>query len=247
MRRRRIIFSLIGCLISLLAISLASAGENTDSPNPSLTQKQCDELVSRLVSTAKPPFSKDYVLDDDESLKKIDTKAQARVKQAYDKLSDIFAAALPALVRHAFDGQFSYVYEDVGTSEVVVRADVGGACCRIIEAHIEVYRDRLVRYDFAEIPRCPSFIAKCGGVEKWWKTRKHKDVTVLQLEAIEWALTIAKTRGFQTRPQGDAETNKFESEKAKKDAIKALQSMADGIRNTGKPIVVEHHIQFFGK
>src|SRR5262249_349738 len=173
-----------------------------------------------------------YVLEQPRNL---DNKALRKIKVAYDKLSANIEVGLPILTKHVDDDRFSYVYEDVGTSGAFVKASVGVACSRIIEAHVEAYCRHVTRTDFAAIPRCPSFIHdECGGIDKWWKPRKKKTLAELQLEGIEWVLRQRKPRLFK-------------SEREWTRAKESLKAMAKEIRNSGKPIKVKHEVQFFGK
>jgi hypothetical protein len=210
------------------------AGEKAGSTRKRLTASQCERLVKQLVYPGKPPFKEEYVFPEKINENAILAK-QRKVKAAYDKLSDSIETALPILVKHADDDRLSYVYEDVGTSGVITKAPVGFACYLIVEAHVEVYRRHVERPDFASIPRCPAFINDaCGGIDKWWKTRKEKTLAELQLEGIEWALRLEKPKLFKSNE---------EWAKAKK----ALKKMAEGIRASKRPILVKHHVNFFGK
>jgi hypothetical protein len=221
-------------LYALTAFALrADAGEKVSSTTKRLTRAPCEQLIRQLVYPGKPPFKKAYVFPEELDEATIRAK-QSKVEAAYDKLSANVETALPVLVKYARDERFSYVYEDAGTSGVYVKATVGYACWKIIEAHVEVYRREVTRSDFASISRCPSFIGACGGVDKWWKSRKDKSLAELQLEGIEWALR-------QEKPK------LFESDQDWAQAKKALEKMATSIRTSNKPILIEHHIHTFGR
>lgn len=220
----------LAALSILVAMSLSmDAGERPRSSKKRITAEECERLVKQLVNPNKPPFKEHYAFPWELDYGKI-RKQQEKIREAYDRLSDNFEVSLPILVKHVDDDRFSYVYEDVGTSGVVVKASVGKACNRIIKAHVEVYRREVTRPDFAFIPRCPNFIIdECGGVKKWWKSRKNKTLAELQLEGIEWARRLKKPRLFESDKEWD---------KAKK----ALRKMTADIRTSNKPIKVEDHL-----
>jgi hypothetical protein len=224
----------LGALAVLAAFAaLVRAGEHAGPATSHLAASECDQLVKELVYPGKPPFKGAYVFPEKLDLRTVRAK-QKRVKAAYDRLSDNIDVALPVLVEHADDNRLSYVFEDVGTSGVITKASVGWACCEIVEAHVEVYRRHLTRLDFASSPRSPSFIAACGGIRRWWKARKGKPLAELQLETAEWA-------SRQGRPK------LFESDEEWEETRRAVQKMAADIRVSGRPILVEHHVDFFGK
>jgi hypothetical protein len=227
-------------LLSLVALGLlagfattGSSGGKHRSAHKRITTAQCKRLVKRLVYPGKPPFKVPYVFPEQIDERKIGAR-QRRIKEAYDTLSDNIAVSLPVLVRYCEDDRFSYVFESEGTSGVIAKADVGSACSQIIRAHVEVYRRVVTRHDFAGIPRCPSFLTASGGIKKWWRSRKGKSLAELQLEAIAWAR-------HQKRPK------LFESNREWTAAKKSLEKMAATIRESRKPILVQHHVEFFGK
>src|SRR5262249_2310270 len=112
-----------------------------------LSVAQCERLVGQLVNPGKPPFAQRYVLDLPEGLSVPDLrKSQEPIGVAYDELSANVEVALPVLVAHVTDRRFSYVYEDF-VSGVFQCETVGGACARIIAAHVEVYRPAVTKYD----------------------------------------------------------------------------------------------------
>jgi hypothetical protein len=209
---------------------LATAAEPGDGPGETkrpVTRAECEQLVARLVYPHKPPFAGHDTLKPPANM---DREALAKIKAAYDTLSDNFEVSLPVLVKHADDERFSYVYEDAGTSCAFVKGDVGWACCRIIEAHVEVYREHLEYEDPSHILRCPSFIGdKWAEVRRWSKGRQGKALAELQLEAIAWALRQEKPRYFGSKAEWAR-------------ALKAVKEMAKRIRASGEPIAVEHHL-----
>jgi hypothetical protein len=223
----------LGALAILTFATSSDAGEKPSPTRKCLTTAQCERLVKQLVYPGKPPFKGRYVFPEQVDQEAISAR-QEKIKSAHDRLSDNIEVALPILVKHTGDDRFSYVFEDVGTSGVIVKTSVGHACYGIITAHVEVYRRHVTRRDFSEIPRCPSFIDACGGLDRWWKTRKDRTLAELQLEGIEWALRQKKPKLFKSAE---------EWAKAKKD----LEKMARGIRAANKPILVKHHVSFFGK
>ena len=216
--------------LGILSIYAAStdAGDGSGPRKERLTAAECRQLVARLVNPDKPPFTENFVLKlpkgvDAQTLR----RKQAKITAAYQKLSDNIEVALPVLLQEVDDERFSFVY--TSTSGAITTQSVGGACCDIIAAHIEEYRQHVTRGDFAGVPRCPSFIwDECGGIEKWWKSRKDKSLADLQLEAIEWVLR-------QKRPRA------FESEEDWAAAKRTVAKMAKNIRASKKPIPVDHH------
>lgn len=211
--------------------SALEAGDGPAATKRPITRSECERLVAQLVYPHKPTFAAHYVLEPPMNM---DEKALAKIRAAYDTLSDRIEVSLPVLAKHVEDERFSYVYEDVGTSGAFVKSSVGGACEDIVQAHVEVYRRYLERLDESDIPRCTSFIAECGGVRKWWQGRKGKTLAELQLEAVEWALRQKKPRYFKSKADWTR-------------ALKDVEKMADDIRASGKSIPVEHHVKFFSK
>lgn len=229
---------LAACILALGGVSLR-AGETPKPGAPidrkasakkaRLTPEECERLVEKLVNPDKPPFTKNYVLD---LPKGIDANTlnfrQEKVKLAYDKLSANIEDALPILAKHINDKRFSYVYTQP-RSGVYLTASVGEACSEIILAHVEVYH-RHVETIVVDYSSSLYFINdRCGGIDKWWKTRQKKTLAELQLEGIEWVLRHKKPDYFKSK-RGWAR------------AKNALKKMARKIRDSGKPIKVEHEL-----
>ena len=150
-----------------------------------------------------------------------------------DELSDNIELSLPILMNHIKDKRFSYVYEE-GISGVYETANVGTACRRIVEEHVEVYRGLVTKTDEEGRSKSLWFIEDgCGGIEKWWKSRKGRTLAELQREGIEWALKQRKPDHFTAR----------EWAAAKKD----LKAKSAQIRDARNAIRVEHKVQFFSK
>jgi hypothetical protein len=222
--------------LAVLATSV-DAGEKQASKRRRITAAQCERLVEQLVSPHKPPFKEDYVPELPAGVREADLyDRQRKIAAAYDALSDNIEVSLPVLAKHVPDKRFSYVYEETaGTAGGYLQESVGGACRDIIGQHVEVYHRHTTRYVFEGLPRSLWFINDgCGGVEEWWKTRKGKTLAELQLEAIGWVLR-------QNKPK------EFKSEKEWAKALKSCEEMAKRIRTSKKPILVEHHVQFFSK
>ena len=211
------------------------AGDKPDPPKKSLTAAECERLVEAMVNPGKAPFKDSYVHDLPGGVtesKLYDT--QRKIGSAYNKLSAHIEDALPVLAKHLEDRRFSYVYED-GLGGVYLTATVGTACRRIIEAHVEVYREAVTTEPDGD-GRTESlwFLDDgCGGIEKWWKGRRGRKLADLQSEGIEWAL-------HQPRP-------KFFTKREWARAQKSLEKLASKIRSTGRPIPVEHEVQFFSR
>jgi hypothetical protein len=209
------------------------AGEKPTSPTKRLTAAQCERLVKRLVNPGQPPFTEEYVLIDDykgpseSSLR----KKQKPIAAAYDELSANIEVSLPVLVTHAADKRFSYVYE-VGISGVYRCATVGTACRQIITAHVDVYHQAVRKYD-ADGRSKSLWFGEGQTLSAWWKDRKGRSLADLQLEGIEWALRQPKPNYFSKREWATAK--------------KSLKRLAGQIRESKKPIRVEHKVQFFSK
>ena len=222
-------------ILGLLAFAASvGAGEKHASPTKRLTAAQCERLVKRLVNPGQPPFTEDYVLHLPNGVSESSLwENQKPIAAAYDELSANIEVSLPVLMAHAADKRFSYVYED-GISGVYECATVGGACIGIIVAHVEVYHTAVRKYDADGRSKSLWFISdECGGVEKWWKDRRGRSLADLQLEGIEWAMRQPKPDYFSKREWVTAK--------------KSLKSLAGQIRDSAKPIRVEHKVQFFSK
>jgi len=192
-----------------------------------LTPEECERLVEQLVNPDKPPFTGNKLL---QLPKGVDARTlmekQEKVKLAYDKLSENIEDALPILAKHIDDERFSYVYIQP-RSGVYNTASVGKACSEIILAHVEVYH-RHVEKSVGDTALSLHFIFEgCGGLDKWWKTRKKKTLAELQLEGIEWILR-------QKKP------DYFKSGRDWARAKESLKKMAKHIRDSRKPIKVKN-------
>jgi hypothetical protein len=195
-----------------------------------LTTKECKQLVERLVNPGKAPFD-GFVHNLPKGLSESGLrKSQQPIADAYNELSANIEQARTVLEAHQNDERFSYVYEE-GISGVYECASVGRACSRILDEHINVYREPVTKRDeegrrkslWIEESKEPRPAAKTPG----------STLADLQLEGIEWALR-------QTQPDY---FTKQEWAKARE----SLEKMAGQIRETKKPIPVEHRVQFFSK
>jgi hypothetical protein len=199
-----------------------------------ITAAECERLVKQLISPYKPPFTKTYVHELPKGLEEdVLYERQKKIEAAYNKLSKNIEVALPILAKHLDDDRFSYVYE-VGPSAVYQTMSVGGACARIIYAHVEVYQEHVTTWDGEKRHSLWFIFDHCGGIDKWWKRRKGKTLAELQLEGIEWALRQKKPKHF-------------ESDKEWAKAKKSLEKMAKEIRASKKPIKLKHEVEFFSK
>jgi len=235
MRAPRSFLALIALSTLAAFVPSLSAGGDPGSTKKRLTAARCERLVEQLVSPDKPPFTKSYVFQLPKGVSELALiETQAKIKAAYDELSDNIEVALPALAKHVEDERFSYVYQDP-ISGVYLTDSVGDACSDIIVEHVEVYRKHVTSYDEEGRQRSLWFIEdECRGIDKWWKSRKGKTLAELQLEGIEWALGQKKPAHFTSNKKWAA-------------AKKALKKLAEDIRASQKPILAEHHIQFFSK
>lgn len=201
-----------------------------------LSPEQCEKLIADLVYPDKPPFEPQE-LTPPEIDRYLDRQAiaainanQKKTRSAYDMLSARIESSLPYLAKHAKDKQLSCILEnqDNGTLE---KMSVGRMCTTLIGEHVQVYRRYVTKYDEEGRERCSLwFISNQGGVEKWWIAREKKTLAQLQLEGIEWAIRQDKPKEFT------------EQDWAK--AGQALEQMARKIRTSGRPIKVNHGVEF---
>lgn len=173
----------------LIAASLGglSLGQAPDVELGKPTRARCDAWVQQLANRSPRPFAESSV---DNEPKNVDKKALADVKEAYDQLSSHFTQSLPALTAGLPDRRYSH-YQEIPSNGCFICMDVGSACEKIIEAHVEIYRRYLTVLDSTDVPRSVDFLSAMGGAEKWHRSRTDKPLFDLQLEAIDWALKQA--------------------------------------------------------
>jgi hypothetical protein len=219
-------------VLTLLGAMAAAGGEGSD--QESLTLADCERVVEQLANPGKPPFTEVYVLDLPKGVRESDLRRQQQtIAEAYNALSANIEVAFPVLAAHIADKRFSYVYED-GVSGVYECETVGGACRRIIDEHVAFYEELVAKRDDDGRAKSVWFAYdKAGGMEKWLKDRQGRSLAELQLEAVEWAVA---------QPQHD-----FFSPAEWEAAKKSLHQAAKQLRDTKKPIHVEHRVQFFSK
>src|SRR5581483_3153758 len=136
-------------------------------------------------------------------------KTFKKIGAAYNTLSENIEVALPVLMKHINDKRYSFVGEQP-SSGVYQLKPVGWACSEIVHAHVEAHLLKTFCHSREGHPLAYSFIRHCGGLDKWWGTRKGKLLAELQLEAMEWVMK-------QERPKLEVT---FESEEAWKEALK---------------------------
>jgi hypothetical protein len=204
------------------------AGENHGLPKQLLRPAECERLVAQLVNPNKPPFLP-VPHDPDYHLPDYDFRTQAKVKDAFDKLSDNIEAALPILMKHIDDQEFAYIYED--PSGGYVRFNVGHACRRIVQAHVEVHHSCFQ----GQRPFLFFIRGGCGGIERWWESRKGKPLAELQLEACEWVLGQKKPDWW------------FQPEESWSQGLQGVEQLVKQLRQSKKPIVIQRHIEFVRK
>ncbi len=217
--------SLLGFLAAVATST--DAGDSSNAKKKRITASDCERLIKQLVNPDKPPFEKAFVLRlpkgvNEQTLR----KKQAKITAAYQTLSDNIEISLPLLVKNVDDRRFSFVY--TSTSGAITTTSVGGAVQDIIFAHVEVYRRHATLRGFGDVPRCPSFIRQCGGIEKWWKSRRSKPLAELQLEGIEWLLRQKKPEEIEDPDEDWAA------------AKRSVEKMAKDIRKSKRPIRIEH-------
>jgi hypothetical protein len=227
----------VACLLVSL-VATAAAGKSPNRKKGPVTEADCEQLVKQLVNPEKPPFKEPYVHDLPKSTDEGELwRKQAKIKAAYDKLSDNIEIALPVLMKHIHDDRFSFVYEELyGTSGGYLKESVGGAFREIIAVHVEVNKEYTTRWNYdGDTPHRPSFILNgCGGFGKWSKTRKGKTLAALQLEAIEWVMKQKKPKYYK-------------SEKDWKTALTWVKDLAEKIQATKKPIKVKYHLRLHSR
>lgn len=175
--------------VAILLVAMAPAG-GEESEKKSLTQADCERLVEQLANPGKPPFTEVYVLDLPKGVRESELRRnQKPIAMAYNALSANIEVALPVLAAYIDDERFSYVYE-VAISGVYQCETVGGACRRIIDEHVAFYEEFVAKRDDDGRAKSVWFAYdKAGGMEKWLKDRQGRSLAVLQLEAVEWAIT----------------------------------------------------------
>ncbi len=195
-----------------------------------ITAADCEQLVAELVNPGRPPFKRSYVFDEDLKNQDEIRARQKKVEAAYARLSDGIEVSLPVLMKHIGDEPFSHV-ADNPFSGSIIKVSVGGACADIVREHVEVYHGHTEGLEAGDRPTSLWFISDCGGMEKWWQSRKGKPLAELQLEAIEWVLR-------HERP-------KYKSEKEWAESRRALEDIARAIRTSRTPIVVLGRVHLF--
>jgi hypothetical protein len=194
-----------------------------------LTEEQCEALVAQLVNPSKPPNLNDRPhLDLPPGFT---DRTQASIRAAYNALSANIEDALPILMKHLDDEQFSYVCQ-CPISRLCETECVGGACQRILAAHIEVWHRQTTKAKDEE-GRKWSLYPEDGEFD-WWEKWQGKTLAQLQYEGITWA-------SRQKKP------DYFKSEAEWAEAVVSLEEMSKTIRDTRRPIKVEHTLTLFPK
>jgi hypothetical protein len=195
---------------------------------PQLTEQQCEALVEQLVNPKEKPYLKKRPDDPPEGF---DARAQAPIKAAHDQFSANIEDAFPTLIKHIDDKRFSYVCEEPINGVLKTRS-VGNACYKILSAHVEVWHQHTTKPRDEEGRQ--SFLHPKAGEFDWRENWQGKTLAQLQYEGIDWAVRQPKPDHF-----------KSEAEWAR--AVKALQQMAREIRDSKRPIKVEHTLDLFPK
>jgi RNA polymerase sigma factor (sigma-70 family) len=117
--------------------------------------------------------------------------------------------------------------EDVPGNGVTLKVSVGGACRKIIDAHVELRTYATGSRDGSGPPHEASFLEECGGIKKWWKTRKNKTLAQLQLEEIEWMLRRKKPASYTTKEWAEK--------------MRDCERLARHLRSEKKPIGVKFY------
>jgi hypothetical protein len=139
-----------------------------------------ESLIKQLASSNKSPAVRvpDVILP-----RNYDEAAQVRVLGAFNVLVEEGEAALPLLIDHACDKEYS---ASLASSSTEFNETVGGMCRKIVYAHLMAYKGHLLPGLGRWRPDL-SFAVDCRGLQTWWKNHK-KDLWELQLDEVDNAI-----------------------------------------------------------
>jgi hypothetical protein len=190
-------------LLSLfLAFALASCTSRT-APPVAKTQTEAAQLVEELVSRFPPAQE-----DGDSGMgggpvEDTPRRREAlRVRNAYDRLKSMGAAAFDDLVAASDDGRYSFskVYAALRNHSV------GDACFMILESQVDTYgygyksRDG-ANGEHAVKPQYLWHVRETEGLKHWWENRGGLGVRALQIESITWTIAKEEEIGFVNQQQ----------------------------------------------
>ncbi|HTN04097.1 MAG TPA: hypothetical protein VL132_19560, partial [Planctomycetaceae bacterium] len=110
---------------------------------------------------------------------------------------------------------------------------VGATCAMLAFDHIDVDLPAITKQDSDGRMRTSFTDESRADFDAWWRERKGRPLSEIQLEGIERAIRHAQPDYF-TPQEWDAAQQK-------------LRSLAAQIRETGKPIPMESRLRFFSR
>lgn len=147
-------------------------------------QQRIKKLIAALASPNRQP--KDSGDDEITIPSTYGRRTQQKVLDAWEALLKEGAAAFPLLVASVHDRRYSCTLRAPNGD---INATVGDVCRKILENHIEIYRDVLDRpWPDAE----PKPYLPWEDLSKWWRKRQRQTLHELQIEAAEYALRSLK-------------------------------------------------------
>lgn len=220
------------CVILFVTFTDLGAKEPRGKSLP-VTVAECERLVEQLANPSPPPFTERYVRRLPKGLSEAGFyKSQKPIADAYDTLSENIEVSLPVLIAHRRDERFSHVYDEAFSGPSYMCRSVGSTCAMLAFDHIDVHVPVITGQDANGRPTWFSIESR-NDFQQWWQARKGKTLAELQLEGIEKAIRHAQPDYF-TPQEWEAAQQK-------------LRSLAAQIRETGKPIPVEHGLRFFSR
>lgn len=221
------------CVIGFVAFNDLGAKEPRGKSQP-VTVAECERLVEQLANPDPPPFTERYVRRLPKGLSEASLfKSQKPIADAYDALNENIEVALPVLIAHMDDKRFSHVYDEAVSGPSYMCRSVGATCAMLAFDHIDVDLPAITKQDSDGGMRTSFTDESRADFDAWWRERKGRPLSEIQLEGIERAIRHAQPDYF-TPQEWDAAQQK-------------LRSLAAQIRETGKPIPVESRLRFFSR
>lgn len=196
-------------------IGLAEEGK----PPGKVDRRAVEELIAQLVSPNKDPNP------EMEDLTRFpagyDKEAQAKVREAHQKLEELGTDAFPILIEHMADERYS---ETIAIA-IWCSFSVGEICLRIIDEQVVPgtgyknrngadgkvvpYEDYFERYWRAQWDKYERSVKKRkrsdflrirqGGMRKWWNENQGRSLKEMKIDALKWTIERERRFGFQTR------------------------------------------------
>src|SRR5262245_13088277 len=211
------IAAFLGVCVVLSSLQQANGEE---SKSKDRTNNRYTELISQLVSPNEKPTTKNGA---DSSVKfpvSYDVKAQKRIEAARQALYDDLENALPYLARALDDKRYSMTI-NWADGDAYYNKSVGDICLNVIEAQLEVYRDKIRFGGPGQWNRYTFPITR-----EWLEKRKGRSLAELQVEAVQWAIDRSK----------ELSNDKFAALDLSDEEIAELQKLRDTIAKSGKPV-----------